>query len=1143
MSNEKFRVKFGLAVGDTAATIDGTSGDIYTAGDATVNSNLQVNGATTLGNAAGDTVAVNGNVSGDITFTDNSTTTSRGVGGTVGATDYWKFGGAATGSNAGYAEIATGDDGTEPIYVRQYTAGTVTNQATLLDASGNTQLPGDLVVGGGDLTVAGNGYIYSSTDLALQLTGPDVRTPGDLTADGNIIGNLGAQVDKTMAAGGMAVDANGNVLVFNSTTNTTRQPVSVFVDNTTPGRRANVMLREYGQNTGDLATSSTVGQATFNLEASRGTAAAPTVVNVNNSAMGVMAAGGWDGLRWTSEAGTGAPGVIAFQNTETWSASTAVFTGSISGTTLTVTAVTSGNIAAGMLLTGTGIPVGLLISAVGTNTNGGVGTYTVSTSTTVASTTITGTGTNAAGMRLVLSQQPTGIKASGITSRQATAVYSNNAPSTTTVNSVTVANAPGVTTALGVVDAAEITLVSTDGTKIYKGRGASPLQQAGGQLIHVGVPLEDTASFAGYIDNGAGAAGNTLTVTSVVSGTISIGSLVNASGVQPATFITALGSGTGGIGTYTVATTYATAGQLLGSAGTPVNMVSSPDNYSIRNTNVLTTNAHRKSTVSTRRAALKSGDTVYQFDHWGQNGTGFANVGAGNRAARMRYSATADFTTTSTPTKWELQLTAPGTVTPANVISAQTTNTTIKSDTYNLQTFAGTNIVTLAAGNVGLGDVSAVKISGGSVGQALVTDGAGNLSWSAGGGNPFDQNLNTTDDVEFNTVNIAGTSTISWSTDDNSLQYTVNGITAQIGQDTLKVKNETGATVTKGTVVRILGSTGTNMTIGLADNANEAASASTIGFAAQDIVDNATGMVFTNDYLAGLDTSAIAAGTPIWLGTSGQYTATKPLSPAHLVFLGWVVRSHATEGIIYINVQNGWELEELHDVLITDPVDGQVLTYDSTTGLWVNQTPAAVLPDFIIGSATYPWTYGPNTIITGAVKSTYATGVNSVQYQPLILTKPITITNLGLYVGTATTLANCNVMIYINSVTSGTSGWQPTGLVAYAGEITNITTTGAKSITGLNITLEPGYYVIAVQISNFTGTFGISCGVGAVNASSNSVPMYSDAMGTGFTVQNLWARNAVTYTSGTPAAIANFTPSGTGASGKNFFVAMKYTNA
>lgn len=67
-----------------------------------------------------------------------------------------------------------------------------------------------------------------------------------------------------------------------------------------------------------------------------------------------------------------------------------VFTGSISGTTLTVTAVTSVYIGIGSVISGAGIAVGTTISTV-ISANGGVGTYTVSASQTVASTTITGT--------------------------------------------------------------------------------------------------------------------------------------------------------------------------------------------------------------------------------------------------------------------------------------------------------------------------------------------------------------------------------------------------------------------------------------------------------------------------------------------------------------------------------------------------------------------------------------------------------------------------------------------------------------------------------------------------------------------------------------------------------------------------------
>lgn len=65
----------------------------------------------------------------------------------------------------------------------------------------------------------------------------------------------------------------------------------------------------------------------------------------------------------------------------------ATFTGSISGTTLTVTAVSAGTIQIGQVISGTGVTAGTTITALGTGI-GSTGTYTVNTSQTVASTTI-----------------------------------------------------------------------------------------------------------------------------------------------------------------------------------------------------------------------------------------------------------------------------------------------------------------------------------------------------------------------------------------------------------------------------------------------------------------------------------------------------------------------------------------------------------------------------------------------------------------------------------------------------------------------------------------------------------------------------------------------------------------------------------
>ncbi len=85
-------------------------------------------------------------IAGSLLFANSGTTSGafRGIQGKNGETDLWRFGGSQTGANGGYTEIASADDGNEPIYVRQYTGefSTLVRTATLLDASGNTTFPG-----------------------------------------------------------------------------------------------------------------------------------------------------------------------------------------------------------------------------------------------------------------------------------------------------------------------------------------------------------------------------------------------------------------------------------------------------------------------------------------------------------------------------------------------------------------------------------------------------------------------------------------------------------------------------------------------------------------------------------------------------------------------------------------------------------------------------------------------------------------------------------------------------------------------------------------------------------------------------------------------------------------------------------------
>ena len=100
-----------------------------------------------------------GTLTGDLLFADSGTDT-KGIHGTIGSTDAWRLVGGASATNAGWLELATADDGAEPIYVRQYSYtggtgtepynhfGTIIRSATLLDASGNTSFPGTVTASG-----------------------------------------------------------------------------------------------------------------------------------------------------------------------------------------------------------------------------------------------------------------------------------------------------------------------------------------------------------------------------------------------------------------------------------------------------------------------------------------------------------------------------------------------------------------------------------------------------------------------------------------------------------------------------------------------------------------------------------------------------------------------------------------------------------------------------------------------------------------------------------------------------------------------------------------------------------------------------------------------------------------------------------
>jgi hypothetical protein len=174
------------------------------------------------------------------------------------------------------------------------------------------------------------------------------------------------------------------------------------------------------------------------------------------------------------------------------------------------------------------------------------------------------------------------------------------------------------------------------------------------------------------------------------------------------------------------------------------------------------------------------------------------------------------------------------------------------------------------------------------------------------------------------------------------VQAALAGGTAVAKNLEVYVRNQTGSTIPAGRIVYISGATGNKPLISLAQANNDANSAQTIGFTKESIANNGFGYVIVQGELENIDTSALTEGVQLYLSptTAGTWTTTKPVAPQHMVYVGIVIRSHPTLGTILVAVQNGVELEELHDVLITTPSTGQVLTYDGVSGLWKNQAAA-----------------------------------------------------------------------------------------------------------------------------------------------------------------------------------------------------------
>lgn len=235
-----------------------------------------------------------------------------------------------------------------------------------------------------------------------------------------------------------------------------------------------------------------------------------------------------------------------------------------------------------------------------------------------------------------------------------------------------------------------------------------------------------------------------------------------------------------------------------------------------------------------------------------------------------------------------------------------------------------------------------------------------------------DEGRTTTHSITANAfIKTGGTSTQflkANGTVDNSIYITIADVPNFV--NLLKQRVKADENLIKGQAVYVSGANGANILVQKGDNRNEPTSSKILGLVAENLSLNDQGYVITEGVLEGLDTGSATEGDPVWLGINGELIyglVNKPYAPEHLVFIGIVTRAHSTVGSIFVKIQNGFELREIHDVdlITTTPSDNEVLTYELSTGLWKNKTIVSAL-GFTPYNATNPSGY-----ITSSALSTY----------------------------------------------------------------------------------------------------------------------------------------------------------------------------
>jgi hypothetical protein len=221
----------------------------------------------------------------------------------------------------------------------------------------------------------------------------------------------------------------------------------------------------------------------------------------------------------------------------------------------------------------------------------------------------------------------------------------------------------------------------------------------------------------------------------------------------------------------------------------------------------------------------------------------------------------------------------------------------------------------------------------------------------------------------------------------------LNGVILQSGQEIHMYAKASGS-ISNGDAVQFDGAQGDHLLIKKAvpseinDNPEYF-----IGIATQDFANNEFGYVTVFGQVRGLNTTSYTEGTKLYFDSTsisnGLLTDTRPTGPNAKIIVAAVVRSHITQGSLFVRPHAMPKIGDLQNTEINNPIDGQILKYNATNEVWenVNESGLKIIAQNLTDSNPVTGTISNTTIETYTIPAnTFEVGDTIILKSRLIKT-------------------------------------------------------------------------------------------------------------------------------------------------------------